>query len=171
MIEYPLATPSAERGLYLLKNSQTGKVYVGRSVDLRRRYAEWKSVFSNGLGAKNKDILAEALSTGAENWTFAVLARMPNATDKELEQAEQLAITKVGNMRPNDILNKVVSPTPHEVAPMNGNTRKSRVLAADGSEMTYPQAAAARGVTRQTIKKKLAKLREAGVFEISLEKL
>lgn len=168
MNRFPIASPPEVPGIYALINSKTGQIYIGCSVDIRRRYGEWKSAFVQRLGVKSKRLLDAIEASGPEDWELVVVLQMPGASDHELAQAEERAIRRVSDERPKGNLNAIV---PCEKPKAEGHTAKSSIIGENGAIMSYGAAARALGCSTQTIKKRLAKYRERGVTEIELATL
>lgn len=172
MKTYPLFSPPAHAGIYALKHRETGQIYVGRSVNLRRRFIEWKGVFVNGgVGAKNHEIMAVARATGAENWDFLVVAELPGATEEELANHEDIAIKRVRTGRPDGVLNKIMERPKYSRHNNGTSLPKSTVRAEDGSAMSYAEVAVALDANITTLRKKLQKYRERGMPEVPFKLL
>lgn len=169
MLAYPLTGPSSETGLYIIKNRNTGHVYVGQSVDLRRRYQEWRTVFASGLGATNRALEEIIESTNIEDWDFYVFQ---TCEKHELNRLEDETITKVRAQIGDKCINGTEPKVPRKVTPaLTGNVRLSEVIDEQGAVMTYGQVAARCGVTPQSVKKRLAVWRRKGKTRVPIQDL
>lgn len=65
-------TIPSKPGIYLIRNTVNGKVYIGRSENLWRRWATHRSHLKRGRH-QNRYLLAAWQKHGAENFTFEVL--------------------------------------------------------------------------------------------------
>lgn len=157
-------SPPRAPGLYELRHNTNGLFYIGKTVDLHRRYAEWRGVFSTGLGHKNAK-LAAAMTHPAD-WTFNVLRVILDNTP--LAPAEAGAIRDAMAHSPNLLLNVMLPDGKmihHPAAPP-----KSTVTL-EGRQISYAEAAEALGCSRETLAKRLAKYRQQGKTEVTLEHL
>lgn len=168
MQSYQMSSPPPSPGIYALHNQKTGKLYIGRSINLRRRYQEWRATLSSGLGVKNYLMLEALDEICPEDWTFNVLLNLPNATDTDLARYEDRAIQKVHHLRPKAVLNATLPATRerkhHEVP-------KSVVLGEGGVPVSYKDAAAVLGTSTKQLMKRLKNRRKRGVFEVKLADL
>lgn len=176
MTTFPMASPPSGPGIYLLSNRKLGKAYVGQSLNLHRRYGEWKSVFLSKLGAKNTLLLDIIGKSDISEWEFTILQELPGATSAQLMSAETVAISRIKTLKPTALLNSTASRAADRSSPIvnDGSYRaglaKSKVIGPHGA-MSQAEVAQAKGVTVQTVKKKLRKLRGKGIFEVEIEKL
>jgi len=165
MKTYSFATPPHHPGIYVLKNVVTGHLYIGRSMDLARRYAEWKAVFTSQIGVKSMKMLQQVQSSRPEDWAFVIVQEFPEATEEALAQYEEHAITRVGNSAPDRLLNSIA---PRKVG--TASSPKSSV-SVDGAPIAYPEAAKMLGCSVKSLQKRLAAYRKRGVNEVTLEEL
>jgi hypothetical protein len=170
MKKYPIGSPPETAGLYILTNRKTGQIYIGRSINLRRRYAEWKGALVQRIGVKNKKFFEAIDGSTEDDWEFGILASMPGATDEELAAAEERAILHVTNKRPTAILNGLI-PTTKPIGPSEASAPKSSIIDDNGNEMSYADVAAALGVTIEAVRKRLKKYRSRGVYKIAFSVL
>jgi hypothetical protein len=122
----------------------------------------------NRLGIKSKQLLEAIEASAPDDWEFVVLLEMPGASDDELAQAEERAITKASNRRPKDIQNTII---PCDKPKAEGNVAKSSIIDENGATMSYAEAARALGCGTKTIQDRLRKYRERGVTQIELATL
>lgn len=167
---YRLDSPPRTSGIYALKNIRTGHIYIGQTFNLLRRYSEWKGLLTNGVGRTSKDFMAIARETAPADWEFRIIAQAP--IDK-LAELEDRAIARIREASPDLCLNRDMKKdeVARKVAFDEGlSERKSTVMGPHGP-MTYREIANHYGVTKETIKQKLLKLRKRGVFEMDIKKL
>jgi hypothetical protein len=171
---YPLSTLPSEPGIYALICETTKKIYIGQTVNLNRRYIEWKGAVTGGYRVSNPN-LAELLKS-CPNWSMKVLQLMPGATKKELDRAAHYAIQKVMDANPERLLNSMVQGVAAAAMParyLEGNPNSNvRIETEDGRLVSKAYAAAVLGIKKDTLKKRLQKLhRERGMTAIKLEDL
>lgn len=173
MKTYPIDSPPQNPGIYALSNRVTGQIYIGKSVNLHRRYAEWKGVFTTGLGAKNPKIQEVLNTSRRQDWDFVVLDDLPGASSSDLELAERRAIRGANKRDPDRVLNGLVpdAKTPEAVgtARPGASEPKSIVLSTTGEPITQREVARVLGITKGSVKQRLRKYRDRGVFEVRLD--
>src|SRR5262245_19241988 len=125
MQRFPIAAAPETPGIYALKNAKTGQIYIGQSINLRRRYAEWKGAFVHQLGIKSKQLLAAIKASAPADREFIVLLELPGASDEDLAQAEEHAIKRTSDARPKDVLNVII---PCDKPKAEGNVAKSSII-------------------------------------------
>lgn len=166
MKTYPLTPPPRLPGLYALKHRPTGKLYIGRTIDLQRRYAEWKNAVNTGLGIKST-LLAKMFSDcPADGWEYVVLQEIPGADEQTLADRESKAIDRLGQRAPHLLLNTLaaaVRVSPHPAS--------RTVLTHEGKPITYAQAALALGCSQKQVQKRTARWRAKGVSHLTLDQL
>ena len=74
-------------GIYKITNKINGKIYIGQSMDIERRFAQHKRLIEEG----DKGWYIEANETGIENFAFEVLQECPV---EELNDMENYYIKK-----------------------------------------------------------------------------
>ena len=160
MLTFPLVGPPAGPGIYLIKNSTTGQVYVGASRDLRRRYSTWRGVFGSGLGATNKELDTAVRGSNVEDWVFHVFMECP--VDQLFDMERKVIDStrdKIGDKLLNHTLPFAVEeprPPSQQSVPLTG------IVDENGKNLTYAEAAERAGCARETMKKRLAKWRKVG---------
>lgn len=166
---YPLYGPPPRPGLYFIKNRKTHQIYVGQTVDLGRRYNEWRSAISTYLRLPNHVVEAAFKSSDRDDWVFEVLAECP-ASDlkKNEEKAITRLVTKVGPLCLNVPDAGVRKP---KSASQPGNLPLSEVLDEHGAVMPYARVAERLGISMNSIQKRLRNLRKAGHFKIRIDEL
>lgn len=170
MKAYPFASPDPIPGLYALSNNVTGQIYIGRSVNLRRRFQEWRGVFTSGVGAKSNQILDTAMNSNPADWSFMVLFESPNTSETELANLEKRAIQRVYDQQPARVLNTLV-PVPDLTRKVGPRSAKSIIETADGKSVSYAEAAKALGCSTKSLQKRLSKRRASGMTNHKLEDL
>lgn len=166
---YPLVGPPSKSGIYILKNKSTGHLYVGQSADLRRRYGEWRSIFSTGFGTTNPALRSAVESTNIEDWEFVVFELCER---ENLNHIEREVIRKVQAAIGVKCINGIGSTPTNIVCPERSpSVRLSRVLDEEGKPMSYAQIAARCGVNRESVKKRLSKWRHKGKTEFHITEL
>lgn len=167
MKSYPLTGPPSAPGIYIIKNKTIKRVYAGQSVDLRRRYLEWRAIFSSRLGATNPTLHEAITTSNIEDWEFVVFELCEVA---ELNQREQEVISAL-RAGEYDCINGTEPKIPRKVTSLEGSTALSEVIDEDGQPMTRAQIAARCGVTAQSVKKRLAAWRRKGKIKIRITDL
>ncbi len=71
-------------GVYMIRNKLNGKVYIGESVDIRRRWNlyKWASVSDKNYPETTRAITKAIRSDGIENFEFSILQSGENMKDK-----------------------------------------------------------------------------------------
>ncbi len=167
-----MGAPPIHAGLYEIRNTTTQQVYIGKSVNLRRRYSEWKGVWtSGGVGATSQEMIGAIRETPTHDWGFSVLCDMPGATEAELRVSELAEIHKA--MQRGGCLNTIAPEkrlydTSASVSGPAGNTRKSTILDESGNPMNYAAAARVLGITRQAVKKRLQVWRAKETYSVNI---
>lgn len=67
-------------GIYKVKNKVTGKVYIDQTSQLQKRKAHY---FGKLSGYINKELKADMLKYGKENFSFTILKVMPNSSQQD----------------------------------------------------------------------------------------
>lgn len=73
-------------GIYAIVNNKNGRLYIGQSVDIHRRFIEHKSNLNRGTHF-NKWLQNSWINNGKENFSFIVLEECIQEYLSELEQA------------------------------------------------------------------------------------
>lgn len=170
MTTYPFASPPPSPGVYLIRNTQTGQVYIGQSMDLRRRFNEWRSVFLSRLGVKSFRLLGAVTDAAPENWEFTVLTVMPGASKEELSKLEDRAIQRVFDKAPDKALNTLAGGTVAKPLNPTGAGPLS-VLTHGGKQVGYEYARRLLGCSPKQLQKRLRRHREKGHTVVALEEL
>lgn len=168
-MEYPLSPIPKNPGIYALKNKKTGHVYIGQSVDLNRRHAEWRSCLVTGLGIKSLKVLNIIKETGHEHWVFVILSSMPDATVDQLNKCEDYAIERVRKNRPDKLVNTFVLNPINDTHPPPVQQARLSTITYEGNSISIGMMAHLLGAKKDTVKARLKKLRKAGIFEIKAE--
>ncbi len=167
MKTYQIVSPPETPGIYILHHKPTGDRYVGQSRNLRRRWAEWKSVFLSALGVKSLQFVSILSTTEPEDWEFIVMREVLPEEVNQLDRLERAAIAYLSQVKTIRLLNrqmpKEVSTVRQGSADAAGSIAKTELTDESGNILTYRAAADILGVTRQTIKSKLAKWRAQGI--------
>lgn len=167
MKPYPLTGPEG-CGVYIVRNRTTGQVYVGQSVDLRRRYAEWRATFSSGLGATNRALHGAIEVSNINDWDFVVFEL---SKKENLNRLEEEVIEKVRAQIGDRCINGTEPKTTRMPSALQASLKLSQVTDESGVLMTNAQVAARCGVTRQAVKKRLAAWRAKGKYNITIRDL
>lgn len=174
MLEYPLDFPRDCAGVYALKNKITKQLYVGETIHLVSRYAEWRSAVRGTIPAKSIRLREIFGGTDIRDWVFVVIRELPGATKRELLDAEAEVIRWCVEKHGDLVLNTVLDPETRErqraAGKKEGNVRLSKVTH-NGQELTHREIADILGVRIASISNRLAKRRARGVFEMTLEEL
>ncbi len=169
MKTYSLASVPTCAGIYYLTNKLTGEVYVGQSLSLRRRHAEWKNALGSGFGHTNAEMYeAMQRNPDIDEWFFVVTKELPGSSTPELLAAEaeeiaRLRVTLQGKLLNSDALKNTPVPVSDE----------GRVIIKTKLGGIIGQAAAAQLLGRNitTLQDKVRWLRQQGVMEVELEDL
>lgn len=168
MKTYQFSTPPRVPGVYLVRHKPTDRLYVGRTVDLSRRYSEWKMTFSAHLGVKSfriKELLEEG---GADEWEFSILAELPGATEEQLADYETRAVTRIGNRAPERLLNTIAPSNPKAARAPGAATSPKSSITLEGRTIAYSVAAKILGCSVKQVQKRMARYREKGIFEVDV---
>lgn len=169
MTNFPMHAPPETSGVYALKHKTTGQIYVGQSVNLRRRYFEWRTVFSSKLGATNQSLHGALQNSKPEEWEFSILAEV---TPEKLNETENETIRRLRAAAPGLCLNGTPDrPEGFFSAVEEGSLALSVVTDEQGQQMTYGQVAKRCGVTKQAVKKRLAAWRGKGKNKFTIQEL
>ena len=80
-------------GIYIVKNSKSGKVYVGCSSQLKRRQLEWNSwLAARDTYHINHKMIADVDKYGADSFEFEILEVLDNPQKKTLLKREYFYI-------------------------------------------------------------------------------
>lgn len=169
MKTFSFASPPSVAGVYLLKNVKTDDVYIGKSVNLRRRFNEWKSVFVTGLGVKSFKLLTVITDRTLEHWEFLVVAEFPGATEKELAAYETRAISRFAKEWRGVVLNTMIPP--EIVKPADTSFGPKSVIEHEGRSIAYTSVAKILGCGTKQLQKRMARYREKGISTVQLEDL
>lgn len=76
-------------GIYKFENKVNGKIYIGQSVDLERRYKSHKNNYKNPNCSSYENIFYKALRKyGFENFSYEILEEFENISKEELNELE-----------------------------------------------------------------------------------
>jgi hypothetical protein len=166
---YPLAGPPHSAGLYLVKNIKTLQVYVGQTVDLKRRYVEWRTAITTRLGLPNHAVADAMKSSDPADWVFEVFTECPA---NDLKRAEEKLVAKL-IARGNQLCLNVPNAGVRKIKPARqlGGVQLSEVLDENGVVLSYAQVAARLGIDKKSVGKRLARLRLAGRFKFNIKDL
>ncbi len=81
--------PKALKGIYLIKNEINGKIYVGQSSDILRR---WQEHILNKVSDHNKEFYKDFLEYGLPAFSFKILICHPKLTKTQLYRLENTFI-------------------------------------------------------------------------------
>lgn len=87
-------------GIYSITNRVNGKVYVGKSVDVKSRWAAHKSALKKETYSKkvcNRKLWADVQLHGIDNFEFAVLERFDKVCEDTLADREVFWMDKLGS--------------------------------------------------------------------------
>ena len=86
-------------GIYLIKNNITNKVYIGQSIDIKRRWSEHKArAFNLENNCAHKPLYSSMRKYGLEAFSFKVICEcMP----EELNEKEKFYINFYNSLVPN----------------------------------------------------------------------
>lgn len=119
-------------GIYTITNSVNGKVYVGSSVRIERRWREHRLALNNGTHV-NKYLQNSWEKYGAENFVFAVVETLSDLNSvADLFLAEQRWMDQLNAMDRRvgyNIADVAGAPTPRKVAV---------TMTKDGETVSYP---------------------------------
>jgi hypothetical protein len=166
---YPLAGPPKNAGLYLVKNKKTGQTYAGQTVDLARRYLEWRSKVVTRLRLPNHAVDDAFKSSDRDDWEFIVVAECPASELKTKE--EKLVAKLVEKLGPLCLNVPDAGVRKPKSSPQIGCVPLSQVLDEHGAVMTYAQVAERLGVDIKSVAKRLARLRKVGRFKSNIRDL
>jgi hypothetical protein len=178
MKEFPLEYPPSGAGIYQIRNIHTDQRYIGYSIDLLRRYAEWRSAAKGSLGNGGSGVNAILTGTQPEDWVFAVMRTMPGATVQDLLAAEYAEILAAKAQYGELVVNKQLMPPISAIQQIERGKQENikgvantagTTLTYQGNTVTYSDACSLLGCTRDTLTKRLAKYRQKGVYELTVE--
>jgi hypothetical protein len=136
----------------MLRNLAAKAYYVGQSVNLWRRWAEWKNAFATGIGFKNR-AFAE-VSTRPEDWDFVVVQLCPAS---QLDRCEKMALAELRQRRGIKLINNENV----ERKPPVSISAKSVIVDGDRT-ISISEAAQRIGCKLDTLRKRLKKYRHNG---------
>lgn len=167
--KYPLTVMTTNPGVYALVCRSTGKIYIGQSVNLNRRYQEWKGALTGGFRVSNKNIAKNLLD--CPDWDMVILVELPHATPADLDRNENRAIQQVKKKSPELLMNDISVQVPTYMLGKD-DIAKARILIKHGDGYVGRRTAAKLlHMNEDTIKVKLQRLKRLGYSEIELEKL
>lgn len=163
---YPLGAPPPKAGIYLIRNTVTGMLYVGRSMNLRRRFSEWRMSVVQKFNIRSFKFVQALESGSSEDWEFGIIAEFDAITDDELAEYEYKAVARLASKFPNRLLNTITPSQPSKAI----NVAKSTILY-EGRPVSYAEAANKLGCSSKQLQKRMARYRKKGVDTVELEKL
>lgn len=176
MKAFPLDYPNNVPGIYALRNKSTRRLYVGQTIDLMRRYSEWRAIARGSLGGATAAIRADLTSGNITDWEYLVIEEMPGATRPQLLIAEEKIIFSCRQKYGDSVINADAVPAPSgravKAANQKGAANKALTkVTYQGNEISYAQARELLGSTTKGFQKRLAGYRERGITEVSVELL
>lgn len=174
MNTYPLSPIPSHGGVYAIKNNKTGHVYIGRSIDLSRRFNEWKHAMTYRRALKNGPI-ADMLEQDPNlaHWTFTILHHDASATMLDLMNREAVAIERLKGLG-DKLLNSqgANDPVAGTGLPIKVSRGVVTLTDADGNEISQREGAAILGCRVDTLRQRLTNMhKKKGITEISLVEL
>ena len=169
MQEYPLTFPDQTAGIYALKNTKTGQMYLGETSNLATRYAEWRSAARGITVARSTPMRSLLERTDIEDWRFLVIRNMPGSNTLERRVVEKAAIRKLKD-KIGELLTNTRDLPADALEPKEGCPPKS-VLTFEGNTISYRQGAELLGCSIETFTKRLLKWRRKGKTQVSVEEL
>ena len=101
-------------GIYVIKNTKSGKLYVGQSLQLKRRQLEWKQwLAARDTYHINYKMIADVDKYGADSFKFGILEVLENPQKKTLMKREYFYIqmfNKVVEMYNIDVVDRPKKP-------------------------------------------------------------
>lgn len=83
------------KGIYKFTNKINGKIYIGQSLDLRRRYISHKNNYKNPNSQAYKNAFYAALRKyGFENFDYEIITQSENFDKDQLNELEKYYIDK-----------------------------------------------------------------------------
>jgi group I intron endonuclease len=79
-------------GVYQIKNTATGKIFIGSSVDVNARINRHKAGFAFMDNHEMPALIADVKKYGAENFTFEVLETLEGEYDSDTGLREDLKL-------------------------------------------------------------------------------
>lgn len=149
---YPMSSPSEKSGVYLLRNRVAKVYYVGKSLNLRRRWSEWKTCFATGIGFRNR--MFATVSVDPADWEFVIAHLCPA---NKLGRIENEVIAELRKRKTIIVLNN------HDLVhnPQAQTASKSQIFNND-RHITSVEAARIIGCRVDTLRKRLRRLRQHG---------
>jgi biotin operon repressor len=156
-------------GIYTVRNKKTGQTYLGQTVDLGRRYLEWRTATTTRLRLPNHAVEDAFKSSDRYDWEFRVLVECPA---NELKRMEEKAIARlVADLGPLCLNVPDAGVRKPRAIPQPGYLPLSEVLDEHGAVMSYAQVAERLGITLDSVAKRLARLRKMGRFKFDIKDL
>lgn len=93
-------------GIYMIKNDITGKVYIGQSNNLMKR---WKEHILNKNGSHNQELYNDMLEYGIAAFSYKLLIGHPQLTKTQLFKLENCFIRHFDSTNPEKGYNKLYS--------------------------------------------------------------
>lgn len=165
MKTFQLGAPPPHAGVYLIRHIPTQKIYFGKTVNLKRRYMEWRTGAATGSKFGSIRLRDMMLATPLDEWEFCVLKELPDSTDSELRSYELRAIEAASARCSERLLNTIGTGE----YPVEGY-RKSKITY-KGKPVLQTEAAKFLGVSPKSLAKRMAKRRAKGEYETRLETL
>jgi hypothetical protein len=165
METFSIASPPNAPGIYLLRNTVAKTYYIGKTVNLRRRWIEWRGAFANQSNLRNSWFIDAINSTMASDWDFAVVQELDGIPAAEWRVYEQRAIKLMRAVPGITLLN--------DFEPEGTRVRSTALSSIrDGEQqLTITEAARRIGCQPDTLTKRLQKWRKRGRFEWTLDEL
>jgi group I intron endonuclease len=114
-------------GIYSIRHIETGKIYIGQSVDLDRRLKAHKSWFENPVRNINRYLYNYAKKYGVEAFEFAVIEECC-ADDLDARELHWYEVHKDNafNVRPSPVTNRGIKRS-EEFCKENGERQRKRM--------------------------------------------
>jgi hypothetical protein len=165
MPSFPVASPPNAPGIYLLCNRTAKIFYVGKTVNLRRRWIEWRGAFNNQANLRSEVFIEIIKTTDPIDWDFEIVQDLTNVDPKRGSELENQTIETLRAMKVGTILNDFA---PHGVRPRPSSRSTVRD---NGETLTIAEAARRLGCMPKTLAKRLKQWRVKGKYEWTINEL
>lgn len=162
MTTYPLRPLTNVPGVYILTHPGTPLLYVGSSMRLKGRMADWRSALvyqTNPSYNHTMDRMKKLFDP--QLWQMKIVREMPGATGAELAAEEARVrdhLIDAGRLLFN-------------AQDTRNEAQVSRLLNDDGDEIDFETAGAALGVSPHSVMNRCQRWRQRGIFEVTLKRL
>lgn len=90
------------RGIYCIRHIESGKMYIGSSINIERRLTDHKTKLKTSCGSKNRhhNTYLQAMwdKYGEKSFVFYIVEELPNLNTKSLRFKEQEIITELWDL-------------------------------------------------------------------------